>query len=107
LERCRAIRSSVDPKLTPSALGSLGGLLNTGRLLVTYPLVTGWRPGNTIALAGYLRNPCLSRPRQSARRLYPGYGDLLGALSERRNYNRIAERQTTDVERLLPNSPTF
>jgi hypothetical protein len=32
---------------------------------------------------------------------------LLGALSERRNYNRIAERQTTDVERLLPNSPTF
>jgi hypothetical protein len=32
---------------------------------------------------------------------------LLGALSERRDYNRIAERQTIDVERLLPDSPTF
>jgi hypothetical protein len=28
-------------------------------------------------------------------------------LSERRDDNRIAERQTTHVERLLPNSPTF
>ena len=33
--------------------------------------------------------------------------DWVGALSERRDHNRIAERQTIDVERLLPNSPTF
>jgi serine/threonine protein kinase len=37
----------------------------------------------------------------------PGRLDWLDALSERRDHNRIAERPTIDVERLLPNSPTF
>ena len=54
----------------------------------------------------YLASPHRSPASESSETL-PGCRDLLGALSERRDYNRITKRQTTDVERLLPNSPTF
>jgi SAM-dependent methyltransferase len=56
--------------------------------------------------AAYLASSQRSPASESSGTL-PGCRDLLGALPERRDYNRIAERQTTDVERLLPNSPTF
>ena len=58
---------------------------------------------------------CAAAPRQGAQRAAahlrcgqsaaPNRGD--GRLPERRDYNRIAERRTTDVDRLLPNRPTF
>ena len=32
---------------------------------------------------------------------------IAGRLPQRRDYNRITERRTTDVDRLLPHRPTF